>query len=82
MADRDKRKLIGRSAASGFIKAIAYHVTITYLLPIGAPVVTGAVGYLQGFPWMYVFVASALTFGGTATGLVRFDEWLFRRSVK
>src|SRR5690242_10811907 len=81
MANRDKH-WIRRAAAAGSIKAIAYHVVLTYVFPIGAPGVTGLVGYVQGYPWMFHLVAASLTFGGTATGLVRFDEWLARRSIK
>jgi hypothetical protein len=76
------RKWIGRAAAPGSIKAVAYHVALTYVLPIGAPIVTGAVGYIQGYPWMYILVAASVTFGGVATGLVRLDEWLAGRRVK
>ena len=82
MAINRDRNWAGRAAVAGSIKAITYHVTVTYILPIGAPIMTGAVGYLQGYPWMLILTAAALTFGGTATGLVRFDEWLGRRSVK
>jgi hypothetical protein len=80
MANSD-RHWIKRAIAAGSIKAIASQITLTYLIPIGLPLVTAWVGYLQGLPWMYVFVGSGLMFGGVATGLVRFNEWIDRRSV-
>ena len=81
MVNRD-RGWIKRAAAAGSIKAVAYHLTVTYVLPIGLPVVAAVAGYLQRLPWLYVLVGSALTFGGVATGIVRFDEWVDRRSVR
>jgi hypothetical protein len=82
MATSREGNWAGRAAVAGSIKAISYHVMVTYVIPIGAPIMTGAVGYFEGYPWMFILTAAALTFGGMATGLVRFDEWLGRRSVK
>ncbi len=75
----DNKTWLGRSVASGSVKAIAYHITLTYVIPLGLPAVTAIAGYLQGSPVMYIFVAAGVMFAAVATGLVKFDEWIGRR---
>ena len=79
---RSSQSWIAREIAAGSLKAIGYQVTITYVLPLGLTLVTALTGYLQGLPWMYILVGTALMFAGVTTGLVRFDEWVERRRVK
>lgn len=71
-----------KAIASGAAKAIAYHVTLTYVLPVGAPLLAAYLGYVQGLPLMYIFVGSLFAFACAATGAVQFSEWLFKRSVR
>ncbi len=54
---------------------------IKYALPIGAPIVAAALGYVQGLPLMYIFVGVLVAFAAAATGILRFDEWQVRRRV-
>lgn len=82
MAQRNSGSFSITSAlASGAIRAIAFHVTTTYLLPIGAPLIAGYLGYVQGLPWMYIWVGALLAFAAAAHGAVQFDQWLQRRRV-
>ena len=47
------------------------------------PTAGGAViGYIQGVPWFYLYVGVAFLFAAISTGLVRFDEWLYRNKVE
>jgi len=78
----DNKTWLGRSVAGGSVKAIAYHITLTYVIPLGLPAVTAIAGYLQGSPVMYIFVAAGVMFAAVATGLVKFDEWIGRRQVR
>ena len=80
----DDRRSLGlwRAIASGSVRAVAYHITLTYLIPLGAPLITLWLGYLQGYPWMYIWVAMLIAFAAVCTGLLRFDEWYSRRKVE
>jgi hypothetical protein len=59
---------------------------LKWLCLIGLPFVltgiTAVTGYLQGVPWTYIIVAASFVFAATATGLLRFDEWRFRRTAR
>ena len=77
----DGKSWIARSFATGALRAVAYHVTLVYLIPIGVPLAAAYVGYVEKFPWMHIIVATCLCFGGVSTGLVRLSEWIDRRSV-
>lgn len=78
-----RRKRWGwRAVAAGSIKAISYHITVTYVLPIGAPIVTVYLGYIQSLPWMYVWLGALAAFAIMAHGLLRYDEWRLRRRVE
>jgi|SRR5215472_6829090 len=80
MPNSDTRWL-RRAIAAGSVKAIASQITLTYIIPLGLPLVTAFAGYLQGLPWMYLLVGAGLMFGAVSTGLVRFDEWMDKRRV-
>jgi hypothetical protein len=73
---------IGRALAAGSIQAVAGHITATYFIPIGAALMTGYAGYIQGLPWMYIMIGAGLMFAAITTGLVKFDEWRDRRRVE
>jgi hypothetical protein len=58
---------------------------ITSLILVGLPLLvatmTGILGYLQGYPLAYVIAAATVAFAMMATGLLRFDELIARRSA-
>jgi hypothetical protein len=73
---------IWSSLAAGSLRAVAFQLTLSYLLPIGIPVLIGYLGLVQGLPWMHVAVGVGLMFACVTTGLVRLDDWLERRRVR
>jgi hypothetical protein len=77
----DGKGWIARSVGSGALRAIAYHVTLLYLIPIGIPLAAAYAGYVANLPWMYIIVAASLCFGGISTGLVRLSEWIEKGRV-
>ena len=55
-----------------------------YILPIAATIGLGVIGWLQDIPWFYLcvgVVGVGLLFGSVSTGLLRFDEWRYRKRV-
>jgi len=77
----DGKAWIARSLGSGVVRAIAYHFTLVFLIPIGIPLAAAYAGYLANLPWMYIVVAASLCFGGISTGLVRLSEWMEKGRV-
>lgn len=77
----DGKAWIARSLGSGFVRAIAYHFTLVFLIPIGIPLAAAYAGYVAHLPWMYIIVAASLCFGGVSTGLVRLSEWMEKGRV-
>ncbi len=77
----DGRKA-AQAVASGSIRGIAQHVVVTYLLPCAIPVLTGWLGYIQDLPWMHIVLGVTAAFAFISVGLLRFDEWLFRRAIE
>jgi len=72
-------KSISKEVALGAVKAFASHAIAVWVIPIGLPVITVYLGYLQGLPWMYIAVGAGVMFAAASTGLVKFDEWRDRR---
>ncbi len=64
-----------KKLATGAAQGVASHIAATYILPLGLPVVTGWLGYVEGLPLMYIFVGVGVMFAATATGLLRYSEW-------
>jgi hypothetical protein len=75
-------RLLARAAAGGAVKAVAQHVTLTYIIPLGLPLVTGYLAHLRGVPWDQVLLFGGIMFAAVAHGLVKFDDWFNRRRVK
>jgi hypothetical protein len=80
-ARNESHSWIGKAFAGGALSALGKHFAVAYLIPLGLPVLTAVLGYLEGFPWMWILTASGLTFGGVSNGLVKFDDWRERRRV-
>ena len=38
------------------------------------------IGWVQGFPWFYLYVSAVVIFAFAATGLLRFSEWKDRNT--
>ncbi len=72
---------IRRAIASGALKAIVQHFVATTVIPLGVPVLTGYLAYMEGQPWSYIVLFASVAFGGVTTGLVKFDDWRERRRV-
>lgn len=68
--------------AAGGVKAIAFYVTTTYIIPLGVPIVTVAIGYASGMPWFYIWLGALAAFAFVSTSLLRFSEWRYRQEVK
>jgi hypothetical protein len=82
MSKAPSKDWIGQAIVGGAIKATAYHITLTYGLPIGIPLVTGLIGYLSNYPWFWIWLGVLAAFAFISNGLLNFSEWLDRRSVK
>ena len=39
-------------------------------------------GWIQDIPWFYLLVGASVLFAAISTGLLRFDEWIYRNRVK
>jgi hypothetical protein len=72
---------VGRALAAGGVRAVAFYVTTTYIIPLGAPVATVAIGYASGVPWFVIWLGALAAFAFASTGLLRFTEWRFRQKV-
>lgn len=55
---------------------------LSYAWPFVAAAVTAPLGYIQGLPWMYIWVASGLMFAATAHGLQQFALLRDRTKIK
>lgn len=53
---------------------------ITWLSPWILTVMTVLAGYQEGVQWAYIIPLATIVFAATAVGLLRFDEWIFRRT--
>ncbi len=71
-----------KEAAKGSVHGVVSYAVATYILPLGAPVVTVAIGYASGLPWFWIWLGALAAFAFISTGLLRFDEWLVRRRVE
>lgn len=72
---------VGRALAAGGVRAAAFYVTTTYIIPLGAPIVTVVIGYASGVPWFGIWLGALAAFAFVSTGLLRFTEWRFRQKV-
>ncbi|MEX2616976.1 MAG: hypothetical protein WD767_12850 [Alphaproteobacteria bacterium] len=54
----------------------------SWLWPPLAAGVSVVIGFAQDIPWFYIAVGACVIFSAVATGLLRFDEWRFRQTVK
>ena len=81
MVKQNSTGLLGRALAIGS-KATAHYVTVTYIIPIGAPIVTIALGYFSGLPWFWIWLGALAAFAFIFNGLLRFDEWTLGRRVE
>jgi hypothetical protein len=77
MSNENNSPKISRALAEGSIKAMAYHITITYLIPFGAPAITFLIGYCSGLPWFWIWLGALAAFAFISNGLLRFNEWLY-----
>lgn len=73
---------LARAAATGVVKAIAYHAA-TVALPFvlaALALVAGRLG--DGASWMWAIMASSLTFGGASAGTFYLFELVGKRSIE
>lgn len=82
MQPESEKSWIVRALASGVLKAVAF-----YLATVAGPFIAAAVTFAAGaidnsVSWMWVFMASSLTFAGTAVGILRFYELLQKTRVE
>ncbi|MGI0016395.1 MAG: hypothetical protein ACREBU_23490 [Nitrososphaera sp.] len=71
-----------QAIASGTVQAIVFHITKTFILPIGMPVMTVFFGRLADFPWFYIWIGFLASLAFVFHWLVKLDEWLYRVRVK
>lgn len=62
------------------VKAIIFYAFTNWILPIGVPIVTAWVAYIENLPLAYGIAATSLAFGGVSSGMLRFSEWRERQS--
>lgn len=77
-----KKGWVGGALAKGGVAGVASYVTTTYIIPLGAPIVTAAIGYADGWPWLIIWLGALAAFSFVSTGLLRFSEWRYRQQVK
>jgi hypothetical protein len=85
MADKEQDgtgKWLTRTVTGAAVKAVVQHAMVTYVIPLGIPLVTGYLAYLQGLPWAYIITCTALTLAGLTHFMVKFDDLQERRRVK
>src|SRR5438128_2275030 len=61
--------------------ALFFELVKIYFAPLLAGL-TIVGGYLQQLPWAYTLAAATIVFAMTATGILRFSEWLQRIRVE
>ena len=72
---------LAKAAASGIVKAIAYHAA-TAVLPFFLAALTLLFGRLgDGASWMWSLMAASMTFGGTSAGMFYVFELAGRRAI-
>lgn len=64
-----------RQVASGGVQGIVFHITTTYGIPVGVPLMTGVAGWLGGFQWFYIIIGVTFATAMVFHGLVKWDEW-------
>ena len=67
--------------AGGTVQGVTSHIVATYILPLGAPVVTVVIGYISDLPWFWIWLGALAAFAFISHGLLRFDEWRDRRRI-
>ncbi len=82
MSTENNSGRLKREIAAGVTKAMAYHITITYAIPFGVTLLTGIIGYITGIPWFWIWLGLLAAFSFISNGLLRFDEWLYRRKIQ
>lgn len=82
MATEKNSRWGGDAVAEGFTKALAYHFTLTYIVPIGAVLLPGIIGYFSKIPWFWILLGMLAAFAFISNGLLRFNEWLYLRRVE
>ena len=68
--------------AGGTVQGVTSHIVATYILPLGAPIVTVVIGYISDLPWFWIWLGALAAFAFITTGLLRFDEWFVRMRVE
>jgi len=76
----DKPKGIITSISLEGAKELLWSTARTWLWPLLVTLLTPVLGYIQGLPLMYVFVATIATFAFITHGLVKITEWRFIRT--
>ena len=73
---------IGKELGKGALRGAVQHAVAVYLLPLGAPVVTVAIGYSSDLPWFWIWLGALAAFAFVSTGLLQFSLWADRRRVE
>lgn len=71
-----------KRVAGGTAQAVTSHIVATYILPLGAPVVTVVIGYISDLPWFWIWLGALASFALVSHGLLRCSEWWERRRVE
>jgi hypothetical protein len=75
-------KLLSSAILAGGFKAVAFHITKTFIIPIGTPIMIFVLGYLEEMPWFYIWLGVLASLSFVFTWLLRMDEWLYRQRSK
>lgn len=71
-----------RACAGGVVKGVMHHFTIIYAIPFGMPLLTAVIGYVNKISLFWIWLGMLATFSFVSTGLLRFDEWRYRRRIE
>ena len=62
--------------------ALAIKTKFYTIIPVLSSLLTGIIGYFTNVPLFWIWLGVLVAFSYTASGLLRFDEWLYRRRVQ
>ena len=68
--------------AKNAIQFLSWEAIQIWVLPSLSVPATVLIGWLQGIPWFYVYIAAGFMFASVTIGILRLDEWKSRRTAK
>lgn len=80
--DRENKSRYQTIIAEGSVKALAFYVSKTYLIPIMIPFITVFLGKMDNLPLSYIWIGVLASLAFVFTWLLRMNEWLYKTRVQ